>query len=397
MVVGAAEVGAGFAALVVEDEGGEVAARRAGRQGGGKDGFQPGLLVAVEGGRGFATAAGEGGVMRCVLREGVRRGRERFVAGVVVGLGVDEVFLQGAVKDAVARGAGAGGVGEAVRVLWQGDEPGGFADGEFCRGFAEVVPGAGGDAFDVAAHRRKAGVAVEDGRFVVVVFELECAQGLADFAGEGVRGAVDEARRLHGEGRGAAADAAAAQVFAKRADDGDGVDAVVLVVAAVFVVEQQRGVVRGQGAGRQAAFVVGGEPGVQYLAVAVIDGGRVVGAEGEVGRVGEVKAFEGERAEAAKEAEGEGYVVYGLFHLCWRCVMKFLWFVLLVIGVWLWRDWQRVQRLRARMARREAAEAAFERLVFALECQRANGEIDEARFRVLRDEAFRRLLAAQEE
>ena len=77
--------------------------------------------------------------------------------------------------------------------------------------------------------------------------------------------------------------------------------------------------------------------------------------------------------------------------------MKFLWFLLLVIGVWLWRDWQRVQRLRARMARREAAEAAFERLVFALECQLANGEIDEARFRVLRDEAFRRLLAAQEE
>lgn len=74
--------------------------------------------------------------------------------------------------------------------------------------------------------------------------------------------------------------------------------------------------------------------------------------------------------------------------------MKFLWFVLLVIGVWLWRDWQRVQRLRARMARREAAEAAFERLVFTLECQLANGEIDETQFRVLRDEAFRRLQEA---
>ena len=74
--------------------------------------------------------------------------------------------------------------------------------------------------------------------------------------------------------------------------------------------------------------------------------------------------------------------------------MKFLWFVLLVIGVWLWRDWQRVQRLRARMARRKAAEAAFERLVFTLECQLANGEIDEARFRMLRDEAFRRLQEA---
>ena len=71
-----------------------------------------------------------------------------------------------------------------------------------------------------------------------------------------MRGAVDEARRLHGEGGRARADAAAAQVFAQRADDGARVDAVVLVVAAVFVVEQERGVVGGQGAGRQAAFAV---------------------------------------------------------------------------------------------------------------------------------------------
>ena len=56
--------------------------------------------------------------------------------------------------------------------------------------------------------------------------------------------------------------------------------------------------------------------------------------------------------------------------------MKFLWFVLLVVGLWVWRDWQRVRQLRARMQRRAAAEAAFERLVFALECQLANGEID---------------------
>ena len=78
-----------------------------------------------------------------------------------------------------------------------------------------------------------------------------------------MRGVVDEARRLHGEGGGAAADAAAAQVFAQRADDGARVDAVVLVVAAVFVVEQECGVVGGQGAGRQAAFAVGGEVAVQ--------------------------------------------------------------------------------------------------------------------------------------
>jgi len=77
--------------------------------------------------------------------------------------------------------------------------------------------------------------------------------------------------------------------------------------------------------------------------------------------------------------------------------MKFVWFLLLVVGLWVWRDWQRVRRIRERMARRKAAEAAFERLVFTLECQLANGEIDEARFRVLRDEAFRRLQAGMGE
>ena len=77
--------------------------------------------------------------------------------------------------------------------------------------------------------------------------------------------------------------------------------------------------------------------------------------------------------------------------------MKFVWFLLLVVGLWVWRDWQRVRRIRERMARRKAAEAAFERLVFTLECQLANGESDEARFRVLRDEAFRRLQAGMGE
>jgi len=58
------------------------------------------------------------------------------------------------------------------------------------------------------------------------------------------------------------------------------------------------------------------------------------------------------------------------------------------------RGWRRVRGVRGVVRRRAAAEAAFERLVFALECQLANGEIDEARFRMLRDEAFRRLQEA---
>ena len=74
--------------------------------------------------------------------------------------------------------------------------------------------------------------------------------------------------------------------------------------------------------------------------------------------------------------------------------MKFVWFLLLVAGLWVWRDWQRVRRVRERLQRRAAAEAAFERWVFALESQLANVDIDEARFRILRDEAFRRLQEA---
>ena len=77
--------------------------------------------------------------------------------------------------------------------------------------------------------------------------------------------------------------------------------------------------------------------------------------------------------------------------------MKFVWFLLLVAGLWVWRDWQRVRRVRERLQRRAAAEAAFERLVFALECQLANGEIDEAQFRILREQAFARLQRALQE
>ena len=77
--------------------------------------------------------------------------------------------------------------------------------------------------------------------------------------------------------------------------------------------------------------------------------------------------------------------------------MKFVWFLLLVAGLWVWRDWQRVRRVRERLQRRAAAEAAFERLVFALECQLANGEIDEAQFRILREHAFAQLQRALKE
>ena len=79
--------------------------------------------------------------------------------------------------------------------------------------------------------------------------------------------------------------------------------------------------------------------------------------------------------------------------------MKFLlWFALVAFVVWkIGRDWRRARGVQGRLEARAAAEAAFERIMFSLECQLANGEIDEARFRVLRDEAFRRLLAAQEE
>ena len=293
----AAEVGAGFAAGVVEDERGEVAARRALFEGGAEGGFELALQAAVEGGAVFAAFQGEGGVVRRVLREGVRRRVQRFAFGVSQGFFADDAARGGAVEDAVARGTGADGVGQAVRRLWQGDEPGGFAGGEFGRGFAEVVPGTGADTFEVAAHRREGGIAVEDGRFVVVVFELQGAQALFDFAAEVVRGVVVEARRLHGEGGGTGNGAPSVQVLPQGTQDGADFDAVMRVVAAVFVVEQEFLVGVGQGARRQAAFAVGGEVAVQYGTVAVVDDGRVVGAGADVGRVGSVETQQGEDGE----------------------------------------------------------------------------------------------------
>ena len=53
--------------------------------------------------------------------------------------------------------------------------------------------------------------------------------------------------------------------------------------------------------------------------------------------------------------------------------------------------------VQGRLEARAAAEAAFERMMFSLECQRANGEIDEAQFRILRDYAFAQLQQALKE
>jgi putative uncharacterized protein (fragment) len=78
--------------------------------------------------------------------------------------------------------------------------------------------------------------------------------------------------------------------------------------------------------------------------------------------------------------------------------MKFLlWFALVAFVVWkIGRDWRGRGR-GGRGAARPAAEAAFERIMFSLECQLANGEIDEAQFRILREHAFAQLQRALKE
>ena len=71
--------------------------------------------------------------------------------------------------------------------------------------------------------------------------------------------------------------------------------------------------------------------------------------------------------------------------------MKFLlWFALVAFVVW------KIGR-EGRLEARAAAEAAFERIMFSLECQLANGEIDEAQFRILREHAFSQLQRALKE
>ena len=53
--------------------------------------------------------------------------------------------------------------------------------------------------------------------------------------------------------------------------------------------------------------------------------------------------------------------------------------------------------MQGRLEARATAEAAFERIMFSLECQLANGEIDEAQFRILREHAFSQLQRALKE
>ena len=79
--------------------------------------------------------------------------------------------------------------------------------------------------------------------------------------------------------------------------------------------------------------------------------------------------------------------------------MKFLlWFALVAFVVWkIGRDWRRARGVQGRLEARVAAEAAFERIMFSLECQLANGEIDEAQFRILREHAFAQLQRALKE
>ncbi|MDO4643530.1 MAG: hypothetical protein Q4A74_06795 [Cardiobacteriaceae bacterium] len=72
--------------------------------------------------------------------------------------------------------------------------------------------------------------------------------------------------------------------------------------------------------------------------------------------------------------------------------MKYILLPLLLFLIWkVYRDWYQVRRAKRQLQARVAAELAFERWIFTLESQLANGKIDEAQFKLLREEAYLRL------
>ena len=283
---GAGEVhGAGAAGTAVSrDEGGDLAGGDVGDQHGhretvglmleigGDHAFEAGLEREIERrADGVAAEGGDGGAG--VVREGGATGRDR-------GVGVGE--------DAVAEGAGGGGVAvraEGFRAAWEGDEESGLGGVEEGGGGAEPGAGAGLDAFEVAAKGGQAEPDAEDAGFAVVPFELEGAGGFDEFAAQRAGAGLEQAGGLHRQRGAAGDDMAGAEHLDGCAGQGERVDAGMGPEAAVFGVDQEVEVVAGDlvGGGAEAPDAArGGEHG-QDGAVAVEDGGAVGGEPGEVG------------------------------------------------------------------------------------------------------------------
>ena len=119
--------------------------------------------------------------------------------------------------------------------LWQARQHRGFSQAERVQRLAVVGPCGHGKAVGALAEVDLVEVDLEDLVLAQVVFDLEGEQGFVELAGKGALARQEEVfRHLHGDGRGARADAAMQGVAGGCAQDAEVVDPAVLVETFVF-------------------------------------------------------------------------------------------------------------------------------------------------------------------
>ena len=201
-------------------------------------------------------------------------------------------------------------VGPALfRQLRQGDEQGGFRNGEPLRLLAEIGQRGGAHAFEIAAIGRQRQVAFEDLALGQPPLDLDGAQHLLDLGAEAAAFArFDQPGELHRQRRAAGDDMAAGGELAGGAGQRQHVDAFMVPEALVLIGDQHVDelLVDLVEPGFEPPVAVRRGEGAQQLAVAVLDFGR----DGEFGRQwrreGAVELPEGGDRECHEAGAGGG-------------------------------------------------------------------------------------------
>ena len=162
----------------------------------------------------------------------------------------------------------------ALRQLRQRDEESCLRGGQALRLLAKIGQRSGAHALEIAAIGRQREIAVEDLLLGEASLDLQGAEQLAQLGAEVPAFArLDQAGKLHRQCRAARHDAAVARKLARRAQQGDRVDAAVVPEALVFIGDQHVDQPRVDigGGGRQTPAAIDRGKSAQQPAIAVGD------------------------------------------------------------------------------------------------------------------------------
>ena len=184
----------------------------------------------------------------------------------------------------------------------QSDQQCRLAGGQRCRRATEIDPGPGPNPLEIAAERRQRQIHRQNFALREAAFQLQGARHLEELAGEGALVRLQQSRRLHRQGRGAGDDTAVNERLPAGPDDGQGIDAGVVLEALVLVGHQHPQVARVDfvDGGRQAEETVLGQIGPQRPSLPVDHLSRQFLQARQVRRIGAVELGQ---AEPAGDAE----------------------------------------------------------------------------------------------